>query len=84
MIISKEFVKFACNLKEYLNESLVFIDTDASYPVAKLKDITINFTHYKTEEEARDKWNERKNRINWNNLFIITNDRDNITLNDIN
>ena len=37
------------------------------------------FIHYKTFEEAKTKWDERKQRINYDNLFIIGTDKDNFT-----
>ena len=30
----------------------------------------IVFLHYKSEEEAYEKWNRRKARINWDNLYV--------------
>lgn len=35
--------------------------------------------HYKTFEDAKEKWDSRKNRLNYNNLFIICTDRDGCT-----
>lgn len=29
------------------------------------------FQHYTSFEEAKKKWNERKNRINWNNIYFV-------------
>ena len=69
-----DFIKFVANLREYLSLDLVFVDAVESFPVAKLGDVLINFVHYKTREEAETKWMERKKRINWNNVWIITND----------
>jgi uncharacterized protein (DUF1919 family) len=39
--------------------------------------------HYKSEEEARKKWNTRKKRINYDNIFIIMTDRDGCTKQDL-
>ncbi|MDE6655553.1 MAG: DUF1919 domain-containing protein, partial [Anaeroplasmataceae bacterium] len=47
------------------------------YPIGQLKDIKIHFLHYKTFSEAKEKWDIRKLRINWNNIFVIMSDRDN-------
>ena len=35
--------------------------------------------HYKSFEEAKEKWDIRKERINYNNLFIMFTDRDGCT-----
>ena len=40
------------------------------YPIGLIDDIEIHFLHYKDEEEARNKWNRRIERMNWDNLFI--------------
>lgn len=42
-----------------------------------LADIEIRFNHYKTFEEAVEKWEERKRRINWDNLYVMAIDGDN-------
>ena len=36
-----------------------------------IKAIFLNFVHYKTFEEGRAKWNERKGRVFWDNIFIL-------------
>lgn len=51
--------------------------------VALLKDIKIYFQHYKTEEEAKAKWNERAKRMDYDKLFILFTDRDGCTEQDI-
>ena len=53
------------------------------YPVGLLKDIKIYFQHYKTEEEAKAKWNERAKRMDYDKLFILFTDRDGCTEQDI-
>lgn len=78
-----DFFKFAKNLKKYIEKELVFVETDYDFPVAHLDDITIYFNHYQNEQEARESWNRRKKRINYDNLFLIMYDRDGITENDI-
>lgn len=78
-----DYIKFVKNIKLYIFQELTFIDVkDSKYkeylirkgqtsvPLGKLDDIEIVFLHYKTEEEARLKWNRRKSRINWNNLYF--------------
>lgn len=58
------------------------------YPVGVLDDVVngpieIFFLHYKNEEEARDKWTRRIQRINWNRLLIKFNDQNGCTENDL-
>jgi uncharacterized protein (DUF1919 family) len=58
----------------------VFRNESYKYSIGKLgTDIEIHFLHYKTEAEAIDKWERRKQRINWDNLFIACTDRDGMT-----
>ena len=78
-----DFLKFVCNLKEYLHYNLVFIESEYTYPVALLGDVTIYFNHYKTEEDARKCWDKRKKRIDYEKLYIIMYDRDGISEEDI-
>lgn len=78
-----EFVKFIRNLPEYLAKELEFIPSEFNYPVARLGDVRIMFNHCKTEEEARNAWNSRRDRVNFDNLYIILYDRDDLTREDI-
>lgn len=45
-------------------------DECAVCPIGMLDDIEIIFMHYKSEEEAREKWMRRKLRMNWDNLIF--------------
>ena len=47
-----------------------------NFPIAKIDDIEVNFVHYKTQEECIEKWKERKERIAWDNIFIIATNHD--------
>ena len=78
-INSDEFVKLVLNLREYMQKEIKFIEPENGIPVGILGDVKITFTHYHTNEEALKKWNERKERINYDNLYIILNDRDGVT-----
>lgn len=71
----KDFLKFAHHLKEYLSYELKFVQGIDETPTAYCGDILIHFNHYKTEEEANAKWVERKQRVNYDNLFIIMADQ---------
>lgn len=83
------YLKLLSNFKYYLNQELKFIpasqypDRLKSYPVALLDDIEIHFTHYGSEEEAREKWNRRTSRMlnetNLDNYFFKICDRERVT-----
>ncbi len=71
-----DFVKFTTHLAEYLESDVEEVkDTKLTYPVGKIRymddEVRIYFIHYKTFEEARSKWNERKRRVNFDNLYIV-------------
>lgn len=70
-----DFLKFIKNLHHYLDCDLSFIEADqCNYPVAKLDDIILYFDHFKSPQEAEEKWNHRKRRINFENIFVCMND----------
>lgn len=80
----KDFIKILSDFQNYMDTPLCFIKEDGiDYPVGMLKDTKIYFMHYDTEAEAEAKWNERKQRINYNNLFVLFNDRDGCTYDDM-
>ena len=66
-----DFIKFACDLKYYCSLDLRFIESDYVFPVAMLGDIQLNFNHHNNAEEASFDWNRRKERINFDNLYLI-------------
>ena len=76
----EDFNCFCLNLKDYLDGELKEHLCEEKYPVgmlhprkgSKLKPIRIDFMHYPSFEEAYRKWNERKERINWDNMFVVS------------
>ena len=77
------YLKLLKNPKYYLGLSLSFAKVSKyeeveltrekgahKFPVGVLDDIEIQFMHYKSEEEAKAKWERRVNRINWDNIFV--------------
>ncbi len=41
-------------------------------PLGGLKPIKVYFMHYETFAEAKTKWDERKQRINWGKIFVVS------------
>lgn len=80
-----DFVKMAGNLKWYMEQEMTEAhDQKYQCPVGLLdggceKGIKIYFVHYDSFEEGRLKWEERKKRINWDNLFIVGSEKDGCT-----
>ena len=80
-MIPSDLVKFVSDLDRYLNSDIVFKESN-DYPVGRIDDITVYFQHYTSEDEARNKWEERKKRIDRDNLYIIT-DENNLSESEI-
>ena len=76
LIYGDEFVEFVKNIKDYMNCELIYDQTSSQYPIGVLlptnkKSIHIHFLHNNTFEEAKTDWDRRKNRVNYNNMFVI-------------
>ena len=72
----EDFYQFVLHLKDYLAAELVEIeDKTVTYPVGSLtyddRTIRINFMHYHSFEEAKRKWDERKQRVDFSNIYIF-------------
>ncbi len=78
-----EYLRFVSDLHYYLSIELEFIKPENSKyynelkirnqlnrPIGKLGDVEIVFLHYKTETEAKEKWDRRKQRVNFDNILI--------------
>lgn len=75
-MLQPDFVTFLLHLDDYLKESVVFVPTGESTPCGKIgggtiPEILLHFNHAKSSEEADTQWNDRKKRINKDNLYII-------------
>lgn len=66
-----DFVKFLENPEHYFSQPLRKKTGEFICPHGMVGDIEIHFVHYHTFDEAKEKWEERKKRINWNNAFIL-------------
>lgn len=77
---TEDFVKFVENLDYYLGLEVVEkTNKKVSYPVGLLGDLELHFVHYHDIEEAKKKWHERSQRINYNNLYIMMTENDGCT-----
>ena len=86
-IKNPDFCMLCSDIDYYFNEELEFFKSnERPCPCAYLgrgdKRIVIQFEHYNTEEEAAKKWNERKRRIHRENLYLILNDGNGLTVDD--
>ena len=95
--MASDYIKFLSDIKGYLEKELVFIDPKnsryidvlksdkrfGSYPIGMLGDIEIMFLHYHSPQEAKDKWERRIKRINWDKLIVKFNDQNGCTADDV-
>ncbi len=78
-----DYIKFVSDLRRYLDTPLLFIAPEESKyyeeikrrnqinkPIGILDDVEIVFLHYKSKEEAEEKWNRRKERVNFDNIIL--------------
>lgn len=90
-VFSPDYIILLSNLKFYLDSDLKFISHEDSkykkqlkehgtfgkYPIATLGgEVEIHFLHYGSQSEAREKWNKRVDRVDYDNLIIKFCDRD--------
>ena len=79
-----DFIKLCLNLKWYMNQKIVEIkEENLNYPVGLLYDIKIYFMHYKSFHEAKNTWERRRKRINYDNIFVIMVQRDGFDTEDL-
>ena len=93
-IRGNDYIKFCNNIRHYLSLKLEFIKFENSkfreqyqgfkpFPVGKLEDVEVYFTHYHSEEEAAEKWYRRAKRINWDNVIFKISHRESFSDDDI-
>lgn len=80
-LTDEDYMRFLRCPKKYMESPLDFVgmskiildtgEEGTSYPVFSLLDIKLHMNHYTDIDEAREKWNLRKERINWDNIFVL-------------
>jgi uncharacterized protein (DUF1919 family) len=76
------YIKLLENLNYYLKCELKFISASKyiekvpDYPIGLLGDIEIHFIHYSNPIDVLRKWNERTERLNYDNLVVVMSERD--------
>ncbi|SDX58937.1 Uncharacterized protein, DUF1919 family [Ruminococcaceae bacterium YAD3003] len=92
-IMADDYIKFISDLRGNTSKELTFIDPETSryadilrketkfgsYPVGKIDDMEIMFLHSHSEQEAKEKWERRCQRINWDKLIVKFNDQNGCT-----
>lgn len=73
----EDFLRFLENPRHYLDCPMEFVEFPGhNYPIAHIDDIEVRFVHYKTPQEAEEKWRQRTQRILWDNLYIVATNHD--------
>ena len=80
---AEDFIRLCRDVRRYMEAPLTFISyTESKHKealiqkgqqqvlIGKLDDIEVIFLHYHTEQEAREKWERRAGRINYDNLIF--------------
>lgn len=81
MLMVPCYIKFLKNPQFYFAQELLFIEDSKykdinqgrkkkKYPIGLLSDIEVHFLHYNSLEDAKLKWERRKQRINWKNIKV--------------
>ena len=65
-----DFIKFVNHMEHYLSVTPI-VTMGKEYPVGQLDDIKIYFMHFNSIDDAFNKWEERKKRINPDRVFVI-------------
>lgn len=72
----RDFISFVRNLPDYLQAELSEVtETDKPWPVGALscgdEKVILNFMHYESFAEAKEKWYARRERVDFSNLYIL-------------
>lgn len=75
-VLQEDYLRLLENFDDYMKEEVRYYKNEyepnlqKEYPVGLLGDIELHFNHYESFEKAKEKWDERKQRINREKLFI--------------
>ena len=75
-LANEDFFRILENIKGYMQQPLQMVGQEyeenlkRNYPVVALGDAIIHFNHYTNFDESVEIWNRRKERLNYNSLFI--------------
>lgn len=71
------YIKFCQHLEYYLSLPLTddLEPVETEYLTAMCGDVRLFLVHYGTIDQAKEEWERRKRRVNYDNLFFLMNDR---------
>lgn len=91
--MADEYIRFLGSIKDYISKEITFIPPEqsryadvlrkdkrfGSYPIGMIGDVEVAFLHYHSEQVAKEKWERRCTRINWDKLIVKFNDQNGCT-----
>lgn len=91
MMMQPDFLTFLMDYETYLSKGTLkfFHHKEFACPCAILNagddvpEVPLHFTHYGSEEDASEKWFSRAKRIRRDNIFVVIEERDGITKEDL-
>ena len=80
-----DYTKFLQNLRHYVWAEIEDITSSLSTcPIGLVGgEIKVYFLHYKTFDDAKEAWCRRRERIDWENLYVVLVERDGCTADDL-
>ena len=71
----EDFILFCCHLEAFLASEVVEYTTNKKFPVGaiscKYGTIYLYFMHYESFSDAKAKWDNRKDRVDFDNIVVI-------------
>ena len=68
---NEDYLNALENFEKFISTPLVEFESDNNYPIGiGFNGVMIHFMHYASFDEANDKWEKRKKRINYDNLCV--------------
>lgn len=75
-VLDEDYIKLLRNFKSYIKKPLVYtrdevdLHSNKTYPVMLLGDLEIHCNHADNPDEARESWERRCKKINYENLYV--------------
>ena len=84
-ILPKDYLKMLSNLEYYMSLDIRMAPNESGkgWQRGYVDDIPVTFLHIKYPDEPREKWNIRRKRVNYDNLYIMMTERDGCTYEDL-
>lgn len=74
------FLKFVSDPQKYLSAEMREIQfPDVDFPIGQIEDIYLYLMHYASFAEAKEAWERRSRRINFDNVFLVMTDKNECT-----